>query len=145
MAFQRLTKREQERVNRLKVNSSYGKGKGVSVDRQGRTVTEMDRVSAYPKLSPKDRQKAIEALNDSDAPKEKRVRSKTQTVSWHSSEKQLRPCDRMVRELHLMGIVIRRDWMSDDTTLAQDEELSRISESMRKLAKRLHRVFSGKH
>jgi hypothetical protein len=63
---------------------------------------------------------------------------------WHTTEKHLKPYECMVRELHLMSIIIRRDWTSDDTTNEEDYELDRISKQIKRVANRLNLVFKPK-
>jgi uncharacterized phage-associated protein len=64
-------------------------------------------------------------------------------VHWHTTEKLVSPHSRMIRELYLMAIVIRRDWTQDDTTNKQDHELVNISNQIKRVAKRLHMVFDA--
>jgi hypothetical protein len=71
--------------------------------------------------------------------KDPKVRS-GKLVPWHSNL-QLAPWERMVQDLFLMAVVLRRDWM-DDTSLAESKELNQIAAQIRRIAKRLHRAYA---
>jgi hypothetical protein len=67
-----------------------------------------------------------------------------QSIPWHSLNPypHLLLHDLAVRELYLLAIIINRDWTQNDTNNKQDKELVLISKQLKRVAKRLHKVFN---